>query len=290
MLLVTDVTGPVGRAVVAEFANGPDPVRVLLQPGSELSLQAPNIEAVHVDPTDASSLQRAVQGVEAIFLSWPFSPQLAEAHMRIVSAAKAAGVRRLVQQSGVGADPNMCCARMLRWYGQAEASVAATGLEITRLRPTMFLQNLFEFSTSIAQQGVIAGPFRSTKWTWVDARDVGAVAAVALRDPSHAGRTYTVSGAESLSYPQIAERMTRVFDKPVRYTDITANEARGWLQAKGLSPVMIEAKLELWDACASNLINAPPTQVVKELTGREPRGVDEFLRDYKKQFLTAHAA
>jgi uncharacterized protein YbjT (DUF2867 family) len=290
MLLVTDVTGPVGRAVVAEFANGPDPVRVLLQPGSELSLQAPNIEAVHVDPTDASSLQRAVQGVEAIFLSWPFSPQLAEAHMRIVSAAKAAGVRRLVQQSGVGADPNMCCARMLRWYGQAEASVAATGLEITRLRPTMFLQNLFEFSTSIAQQGVIAGPFRSTKWTWVDARDVGAVAAVALRDPSHAGRTYTVSGAESLSYPQIAERMTRVFDKPVRYTDITANEARGWLQGKGLSPVMIEAKLELWDACASNLINAPPTQVVKELTGREPRGVDEFLRDYKKQFLTAHAA
>jgi uncharacterized protein YbjT (DUF2867 family) len=290
MLLVTDVTGPVGRAVVAEFANGPDPVRVLLQPGSELSLQAPNIEAVHVDPTDANSLQRAVQGVEAIFLSWPFSPQLAEAHMRIVSAAKAAGVRRLVQQSGVGADPNMCCARMLRWYGQAEASVAATGLEITRLRPTMFLQNLFEFSTSIAQQGVIAGPFRSTKWTWVDARDVGAVAAVALRDPSHAGRTYTVSGAESLSYPQIAERMTRIFDKPVRYTDITANEARGWLQGKGLSPVMIEAKLELWDACASILINAPPTQVVKELTGREPRSVDEFLRDYKKQFLTANAA
>ncbi len=65
--------------------------------------------------------------------------------------------------------------------------------------------------------------------------------------------------------------MSRILDKPVRYTDITANEARGWLQGKGLSPVMVEAKLELWDACASNLINAPPTQVVKEVTGREPR-------------------
>ena len=72
---------------------------------------------------------------------------------------------------------------------------------------------------------------------------------------SHSGRTYTVTGAESLSYPQIAERMSRILGKPVRYTDITANEARGWLQGKGLSPVMIEAKLELWDACASNLIN-----------------------------------
>jgi uncharacterized protein YbjT (DUF2867 family) len=290
MLLVTDVTGAVGKAVLAELAKGPVPVRALLQPGGELPLQAPNVQGVQVDPTDTVSLQRAVQGVEAIFLSWPFSPQLAESHMRIVSAAKAAGVRRLVQLSGVGADANMCCARMLRWYGQAETTVAASGLDITRLRPSQLLQNLFEFSGSIAQQGVIAGPFRSTKWTWVDARDVGAVAAVVLRDSTHSGRTYTVTGAESMSYPQIAERMSRILDKPVRYTDITANEARGWLQGKGLSPVMIEAKLELWDACASNLINAPPTQVVRELTGREPRSVDDFLRDHKKQFLTAQAA
>jgi uncharacterized protein YbjT (DUF2867 family) len=296
MLLVTDVTGHVGKAVLAELANGPTAVRALLQTGGEppvqasSPVQAPNIEAVHVDPADDASLQRAVQGVEAIFLAWPFSPQLAEAHMRIVSAAKAAGVRRLVQLSGVGADPNMCCARMLRWYGQAEVSVAATGLEITRLRPSMLLQNLFEFSASIAQQGVIAGPFRTTKWTWVDARDVGAVAAAALRDPAHTGRTYTITGSESLSYQQIAERLSRILDKPVRYTDITANEARGWLQAKGLSPVMIEAKLELWDACASNLLNVAPTPVVKEVTGREPRSVDDFLRDYRKQFLTASAA
>ncbi|HKU16557.1 MAG TPA: NAD(P)H-binding protein [Steroidobacteraceae bacterium] len=290
MLLVTDVTGPVGRAVLAELANGPAAVRALLQPGGELPVQAPNIEAVRFDPTDAVSLQRAVQGVEAIFLSWPFSPQLAEAHMRIVAAAKAAGVRRLVQQSGVGADPNMCCARMLRWYGQAEVSVAAAGLEVTRLRPSMLMQTLFEFAPTIAQQGVISGPFRSTRWTWVDARDVGAVAAVALRDPQHVGRTYTVTGSESMSYLHIADHMTRILGKPVRYTDITANEARGWLQGKGLSPVMIEAKLELWDACASSLINAPPTQVVKEVTGREPRTIDEFVRDYKQQFLTASAA
>lgn len=80
MLLVTDVTGPVGKAVLAELANGPAAVRALLQPGGELPVQAPNIEAAHFDPSDMASLQRAVQGVEAIFLAWQFSPQLAEAH------------------------------------------------------------------------------------------------------------------------------------------------------------------------------------------------------------------
>ena len=47
---------------------------------------------------------------------------------------------------------------------------------------------------------------------------------------------------------------------------------------------MIEAKLELWDACASNLINVAPNSVVKEVTGREPRSLEDFVRDYKDRF------
>jgi uncharacterized protein YbjT (DUF2867 family) len=114
---------------------------------------------------------------------------------------------------------------------------------------------------------------------------VGAVAVAALRDPIHAGRTYTVTGTESLSYRDVAERMSQIFGKAVRYLDITANEARGWLQAKGAAPVMIEAKLEMWDAFASNLINAEPTNVVQEVTGRAPRSVDDFLKDYRDRFV-----
>jgi hypothetical protein len=52
---------------------------------------------------------------------------------------------------------------------------------------------------------------------------------------------------------------------------------------------MIEAKLELWDACASNLFNVAPTSVVKDLTGREPRSISEFARDYRDEFATAGA-
>jgi hypothetical protein len=48
---------------------------------------------------------------------------------------------------------------------------------------------------------------------------------------------------------------------------------------------MIEATLELWDACASKLINVAPTDVVKEVTGREPRSLEDFAREYKQMFL-----
>lgn len=286
MLLVSDVTGHVGKAVLTELAGQPVAIRALASDPALVSVQAPNIEPVKGDLADAQSLQQALHGVEAAFLASAVSPQMSEVHLRFVEIAKAAGVKRLVQLTGVGANASMCCARVLRWFGQVELKAEASGLGVTRLRPTNLMQHLFEFAPGIAQQGLIAGPFRATKWTWVDARDVGAVAAAALRDPAHAGCTYTVTGTESLTYQEIATHFTRVLEKPVRFADITANEARGWLQAKGLSPVMVEAKLELWDACASNLINAAPTSVVKDVTGREPRSVDDFIRDYKANFLS----
>jgi uncharacterized protein YbjT (DUF2867 family) len=291
MFLVTDVTGHVGRAVLAELANQPVAVRALLQEPVDLPIKAPNIEAVRTDPEDPTSLQRAVEGVEAVFLASQFSPHIAEAHLKIANAAKAAGVKRFVQLSTIGANPQMCCARMLRWLGQAETGVAACpDVAVTRLRPSYMLQMLFEFAPTIAQQGLIAGPFRSTQWSWVDARDVAAVAVAALKDPSHAGRIYTVTGSESLSFPQIADRLSHILGKPVRYHDITANEARGWLQGKGLSPVMIEAKLEFWDACASNMLSVAPNSVVQEVTGRPPRTLEDFIHDYKARFLSASAA
>ncbi|WP_129781193.1 NmrA family NAD(P)-binding protein [Peristeroidobacter soli] len=291
MFLVTDVTGHVGRAVLAELANQPVAVRALLQEAVDLPIKAPNIEVVRLDPDDPGSLQRAFEGVEAAFLASNFSPHIAEAHLKMANAAKAVGVKRFVQLSGVGANPQMCCARMLRWLGQAESGVAACpDVAVTRLRPAYMLQLLFEFAPTIAQQGLIAGPFRSNAWSWVDARDVAAVAVAALKDPSHAGRIYTVTGSESLSFPQIADRLSHILGKPVRYHDITANEARGWLQGKGLSPVMIEAKLEYWDACASNMLNVPPNTVVQDVTGRPPRSLEAFVQDYKARFLSASAA
>ena len=291
MFLVTDVTGHVGRAVLAELANQPVAVRALLQEPVDLPIKAPNIEAVRPEPDDPGSLQRAFEGVEAAFLASGYSPHIAEAHLKMATAAKAAGVRRFVQLSGVGANPQMCCARMLRWLGQAESGVAACPeVAVTRLRPAYMLQLLFEFAPTIAQQGLIAGPFRSNAWSWVDARDVAAVAVAALKDPSHAGRIYTVTGSESLSFPQIADRLSHILGKSVRYHDITANEARGWLQGKGLSPVMIEAKLEYWDACASNMLNVPPNTVVQDVTGRPPRSLEAFVQDYKARFLSASAA
>lgn len=288
MFLVTGATEKVGQAVLAELSAKAVPVRVLVEDASQLGPVAANVEIIQAEVCDEHSLKQALAGVEAAFLAAPLGPKMTEFHARFAAAAKSVGMPRIVQLSGVGADAGMCCIRALRWWGQSETAVSGFP-SVTHLRPTFLMQILLKFYSSVGPQGVIAGPFRSGKWSFVDGRDVGAVAAVALMNPEYAGRTLTVTGSEELTYAEVAERLSKVLDKPVKYVDITANEARGRLQTYGAPPVMIEAMLELWDACASRMINAAPTNVVKETTGREPRTLEQFARDYREHFLKTPA-
>lgn len=284
MILVTGATGNVGSAVLADLAGKPVAVRAFVRDPARLTVRADNIEVVQGDFASEADVRRALQGVEVAFLATNFSPAMVDLQSRFIALAKITHVRRLVHLSGVGANMQICCARALRWLGQLEDKAACSGMTVTNLRATFFMQNLLQFAPEIKKQGVIAGPFRSGRWTFVDARDVGAVGAVTLLDEQYDGKTLVVTSNESMTYQQVAERLSRKLDKPVRYLDITANEARGRLQAGGASPVMIEAELELWDACASNLINIAPTSVVQDLTGRAPRSLDDFVGDYRSRF------
>jgi uncharacterized protein YbjT (DUF2867 family) len=289
MLLVTGATGKVGSAVLAELANRSSNqsqrVRALVRDPGKLTVKAPNIEVVVGDFGDPASLDKALLGVDAAFLASAFDPKMTELQMNFVEAAKRAKLPRVVLLSGIGANARQCCVRTLRWHGQVETSLQAAGIQTTSLRAAFFFQNLLK--QGITKDGVIAGPFRNSKWPWIDARDVGAAAAATLTDTKHAGQTYTLTAPELLSYNEVADRLTAVLQTPIKYLDISANETRGRLRAEGGSPVLIEAKLELWDAFASGYIKVEPNQLIKEITGRDARTLEEFARDYRSRFLKA---
>ncbi len=284
MILVTGATGDVGGAVLAGLADKPVAVRAFVGDRADITIKAANIEVVRGDFSSDADMRRALEGVDAAFLATEICPAMVDMQSKFIALAKIGGVRRLVHLSGVGANLQICCARTLRWLGQLEATASSSGMTVTHLRSTFMMQNLLQFAAEIKREGLIAGPFRSGRWTFVDAQDVGAVGAVVLLNEQHDGQTFVVTGSESLSYKAVAERFSVALGKPVRYVDITANEARGKLQAAGHNPVMVEATLELWDACASNLVNVAPTNIVQELTGRPPRSLEDFIAAHRAQF------
>ncbi len=116
--LVTGATGFVGFHVAQQLVARGEQVRVLARPNSRrdniAALGTVNVETVDGDLTDGDSLRRAVQGcdtlyhVAADYRLWAKDPQeLYRANVdgtrRLLEIAKAAGLRKIVYTSTVGA-------------------------------------------------------------------------------------------------------------------------------------------------------------------------------------------
>ena len=70
----------------------------------------------------------------------------------------------------------------------------------------------------------------------LDVRDIAAVAVVVLTEPGtkHAGKAYTLSGPEALTFTQVAEKLSAAVGKPIRYIDPPEAEYRKMLIGVGI--------------------------------------------------------
>lgn len=121
--------------------------------------------------------------------------------------ASAAGVSRVVALSAMGVEHAPDDVGL----GAMERAVRERSAHWTILRPTWFAQNFAEafWYPTITEQGQIptsAGPGRAS---FVDTRDIAAVAVTALRQDGHDGQAYTITGPEALSFAEVAAHISR---------------------------------------------------------------------------------
>ena len=152
------------------------------------------------------------------------------------------------------------------------------------LRPHHFMQNLLAQAEYVITQGVIYSASGDGKIPYVDGRDVGAVAAVTLTTPGHAGNKYVLTGSEAISYRQAAEIIGKVIGKPVRFVDESQEEARARRVREGLPPAVIESALAISAYQRAGGKTVTITSTIADLTGRPPRTVEEFVREHASAF------
>jgi uncharacterized protein YbjT (DUF2867 family) len=279
MWLVTHAGGTFGRAVVQAAAAAGHRLRLLVRDATQLPPDLKAHEALATDYSDASALARAFAGVSHLILSTPLDGQMGEWHGAVARAARAAGVTRVVQITGLGADPRSPI-RRLRWLGDAEAKVAAASIKAWVLRPAVAMQSLVKHNPEIALGGRLEAPFRRAKLPLVDARDVAAVA-MRLLESDEAPRALELSGTKPLDYFEIARECSRACGQRIEYLDICSPKARGNLEARGLSPRLIEALIEFWDYAAAGVVPVPVTDDIERVLGRPPKSLCDFLKEGK---------
>jgi NAD(P)H dehydrogenase (quinone) len=270
-ILVTSASGTIGRPLVQRLRALHADFRVMSsRPGAD----------VQADFADPASLRRAFAGADTLFLLLPLVPHKLELARNAVAAAQAAGVKHIVRSSGAGADPASPNA-LAALQGEIDAVVAGSGIHYTFLRPMGFMQNWASFAAGQVKAGAYYAPHGQGAQSLVDARDIADAAAAVLVDPTpHAGRAYTLTGAQALTNDQQLALIGQAIGKTVAYVDVPEATAQAAMQDMGMPPVMVAWFMGLHMAVKNGWAGAV-TDDVQTLTGHAPRRFADFVTEHK---------
>jgi len=273
---VTGATGNVGRQVVRHLASAGHAVLGAGRPGSRPESEE-GVRYIDFDFTDPDTWRTCLDGVDGVFLMRP--PHIGNIKKDMepfMQYMKTRGVGHVVFMSVQGAEHN----RLLP-HNAVEQACKALDLPATIIRPSFFMQNLtITHLVEIRDERTVYTPTGEGRTNFIDARDIGDIAARILLDPSHIGKAYTVTGARSYSYGQVAEELSVSLDDDIRF----ANPGPIWFIAahlrKGRSLKMTLVMLFLYTTVKLGRGDIT-TNDAESLLGRPPRSLRDFLADYK---------
>jgi uncharacterized protein YbjT (DUF2867 family) len=283
MILITSAPGNNANAVIRELTTAGVRVRALLRnPNSAGEIKGPLVEVAVGDFLNPASLDAALRGVEKAFLIPPTDPRSVEMQVNFIRAAKRAGTRHVVKLSVNGADVNSPV-RVARWHAEGEKELEASGIPFTHLRPNAFMQNFLGLAPTIVSQGEFYQPAADGKVSHIDVRDIAAVAAKALTENGHQGKTYVITGPEALSYDEAASKLSAAIGRPVKYVNVTPEDFKKSLLGWGIPEYMADGLNEFFAAIRAGYC-AVVTNTVEEVAKRKPISFGDFARDFAGAF------
>jgi uncharacterized protein YbjT (DUF2867 family) len=286
-ILITGATGTVGSEVVKQLsARGENIiVKAAARSATDNTFENLNrVQVVQLDYDKPDSLAVALKGVDKLFLLTPFQSNMVDLTSNLVSEAKKAKVKYIAKQSVMGADaePGITPGRLHR---QAEKIIEESGIPFTFLRPNFFMQNFVNYySNSIRSQGAFYMPAGDAKVSFVDVRDIAAVAVKSLiNDNQQKGRTYNITGGEALSYGQAAEILSKVVGKKINYVNVTDQDARNGMKDMSMDEWTIKSMIELFEITRAGYVSEI-SPIVEQVTGNKPITFSQFAKDYAGAF------
>ena len=278
--LITGATGDVGSKVVRQLLQRDERPRIFVRNSEKAYAQFSNQVDVFVgDLADARSLQRALEGVEKFFLV-NSGPQIPILDDLAAQAAKTAGVRHIVKLSSLDVEQHLAIGA---WHEKGEATIRASGIPFTFVRPTGFMSNLLNWRHSIAAEGVVRSSAGDGKRPFIHSEDIAAVAVCALTTNDFVGKSLPITGPQALTFAEITEKIGAMIGKHLKYQSISDEEAGRRFSATGASPEETAAHVELWRAIREGRVGKI-TNGVERILGRQPIVLDQWLRENAAAF------
>jgi uncharacterized protein YbjT (DUF2867 family) len=240
------------------------------------------VQAVRFDFTDPTTYPEAFAGAEKMFLLRPPHITNIQRDMKpALQAARQAGVRQVVFLSLIGIEQ----ARFIPHY-KVETCLKELGFETTFLRCSFFMQNLnTTHRLEIRDRGEIFIPVGKAKTSFIDVRDIGAVAAAALTRPGHENKNYDLTGSESLDYWQTAKILSDVLGRDITYRNPNPVHFLVEILRRGTPFMFAVIMLGLYTSTRFGMAQAV-TPEVEKILGRSPITFWQYANDYKDAWIS----
>ncbi|WP_436790935.1 NAD(P)H-binding protein [Yinghuangia sp. YIM S10712] len=273
MIVVTGATGNIGRTLMPLLAErGGDVVAVSRRPQPD-GLPV-GVRQAQADVGNSASMRSVLNGADSFFLL--LGGELnghGESPNALIDTALEAGVKRIVLLSSQinSTRPEAPSHARLRDF---EAAVRACGADYTILRPGGFSSNAFAWAEPIRAKRTVFAPFGDVALPVVDPADIAAVAAAALSEEGHAGRTYELTGPEAISPRRQADVISQALGEDIAFVELSRDQAHAHM-AQFMPEEVIDGTLDVLG------LPLPTEQAistdVEDVLGRPPRPFSEWV-------------
>jgi uncharacterized protein YbjT (DUF2867 family) len=283
-VLITGATGNVGTEVIKSLQKIHHQLDLYAGVRSlttdQNTLGNYKIKLLKFDFTDAATYDNALEGCGVLFLLRP--PQISEVEKYfrpIIDTCKRKGVKHIVFISVQGVEKSTIIP-----HHKIEKLIVDSKIPYTFLRPAYFMQN---FTTTLHNDLVnnkrIYLPAGNAKFTLIDVRDIGSVAASVLSNTSqHLNKSYELTCKEKLSFSEMAKTLSTILQRNIQY--ISPNLISFFLaKRKEKIPTMLILVMIMLHYFPRFQKEPQITNWVENITSKEPLTFEQFINDNKNE-------
>lgn len=276
--------GSTGNHVARQLLARKLPVRAFVFHADERSerLAALGAEVVVGDLHDIGAVRRAMSGITRAYFVYPLAEGLLEAITIFAATAREAKVEFIVNMSQITARADFP-SEAARRYWLGERIFDWSGIGVSHLQPTLFLENWLLFADIIRRESKIFLPYGQGRSAPVCAEDVARVIVNILVDPApHKGRTYVPTGPRSLTMSELAAAFGEVLGRSIEYVDVPMAP---WAQALAQfrSPYVVEYLSRVSEAHQRGELDVQ-NDVVRQIGGAPARPPEAFVAENRAAF------
>lgn len=282
-ILITGASGNVGGYVVIALLDKGERVVVAGTNVEKLKERfRDKVDAVKFDFTDEKTFDKALEGVDRVFLMRPPHLGKPEDMYPFIDSMNSHNIKLVSFLSLMGVEKNT-----IPPHHKIEKYIEGLGIPYAHIRPGFFMQNLSGIhSVEIKEKNEIFVPAGNSKTSFIDAVDIGLSVATLLHEPEKYKNTaHTITGPESLDYYQIAGVLSQVTGKKIIYSKPGFLKYRSYyIKKRGLEKNYVNVTVALYFMTRMGTAKMVTNEFYR-LTGKKPRTFYEFAKDNIECFV-----